>query len=352
MSVSAIIVNYYTGKFLIPLLKVLNRDSIISEIIVVNNSPSDGLDDHLASFNKTKQIVNIKNEGFAKAVNIGTAIAKGDWLLLINPDTKPDKNCIKKLLKGAIESDALIAGPRFFWDDKKKFKLPPALGYSWSIHTAMQSSTRFALDAKLFSFYWQIRHEKFWSETQPFFEPFLSGACLLIRNDKNHFRNGKIFDERYFLYFEDTDLCANALLDEDVMVCIPDAHVVHYWNQSPTNNKSQLMVEMMHLFLNKYYSQSVSAIPKGTYEPEDCENLGCLNEPPHFLIHSTSFFKNLLLEIALNPFFVPFMQADFNQNPLSIPRKSWELLGPGTYFARLRKSHSNKVIRKWSWKKL
>ena len=64
MRVSVVIVNYYTGKFLTSLIRILEGDSMVIEIIIVNNSPAEILDEYLISCNKTKQIVNEKNEGF------------------------------------------------------------------------------------------------------------------------------------------------------------------------------------------------------------------------------------------------------------------------------------------------
>jgi GT2 family glycosyltransferase len=350
MKISAIIVNYFSGIFLSNLLKVLNNEKLILEIFIVNNSLDEDLSIVISHFYKVQLITNEHNIGFGKAVNQAAKVSSGDWLLIINPDTLPDKDCIKKLLAGAEKSNALIAGPRFFWDDNKVFKFPPAIGYSWWSNTAMESASRFNLDAKLLSFYWNIRHERFWKETKPFFEPFLSGALLLIKNDKNYFTDGKIFDERFFLYYEDTDLCAKALTDERIIVCVPDAYAIHYWNQSPHENKSLMMVESLSQFCNKYYQQDMAEFPVANFLPENYVDLGAINYPYNFNFNYVPSNSPVLFEFGVNPFFVPYVQAVVRKSPFTFPKSVWEKLAIGTYFTRIRFAN-NKTLIIWKWTK-
>ena len=355
MNTTAIIVNYHTSSFLPPLLKVLNSGPEISEIIVADNSAEAGLAEILSDFSKVRLMVFPENIGFAAAVNRAAENCDSDWFLLINPDTLPDKGFLIKLIRGAEQSDALIAGPRFFWDNDKKYKLPPSLGYSLLVQMGMETANNFKLDAKLLQFYWTLRFDRFWKETEPFYEPFLSGGCLLIKNDKTFFKDGKIFDERFFLYYEDTDLCIRAMMNNRTMVCVPDAHVVHYWNQSPSQQKGRFMQESNQLFMEKYYQKNLTGLDsKKHHQAQNTESYtkdyGEIFEAPMFLVDKKHELGNLFFEIGVNPIFVPFAQTDVKTPVFEISPEVWEIMSPGLYFGRIRNS-LNKTIGKWKWKK-
>ncbi len=350
MNTTAIIVNYHTSTFLPPLLKVLNNEPEIKEIIVADNSAEIGLAEMLGGFSKTRLMVFPENIGFAAAVNRAARNCKSEWFLLINPDTLPDKGFLGKLICGAEQSDALIAGPRQYWDNKKTFRLPPALGSSWWMQTGIDAANNFKLDAKLLQFYWTLRFDRFWKETKPFYEPFLSGGCLLVKNDKTYFKNGKIFDERFFLYYEDTDLCVSAMTNDCTMVCVPDAQVVHYWNQSPSQQKGRFMQESHNKFWQKHYQRTSYTNIVGNGFEEFFIDFGTVNQSPKFEIDLQQSFTNHVFEMALNPTFIPYAQTDLKNSTFEIPLEIWQLMPSAQYFGRIRNS-LNKIIVQWKWKK-
>jgi len=354
MKVTAIIINYFTAQFLSPLLAVLNAEPGIDKIVIADNSNETGLKKIAKNFTKVRLLTLKKNIGFGAAVNRAAKKYKTDYYLLINPDTLPDVGFVEKLIAGAEKTNALMAGPRFYWDDKKTFRLPPALGYSWGIQNAMQAANHAVADAKLLSFDWSIRHERFWRETEAFCEPFLSGACLLIKNDKSFFKDGEIFDERFFLYYEDTDLCMKALLQNRPIVCVPDAEVVHYWDQSPAEGKGRLMAESHRKFFEKYYGSIRENKPqfvnqKGIVTSQ--LDIGEFSVPPIFRNQTTNQTEVNNFDLGLNPFFVPFAQTELCLDNYKIPGALWNNLKPGVYFSRIR-NHLNQTLTQWKWKKL
>ncbi len=351
MNTTAIIVNYYTSHFLPPLLEILDNDPLINSIIVVDNSRESGLPEILKKYRKTRMISFPQNVGFAAAINQVAKRVNSDWLLVVNPDTLPDHDCVEKLLSGAEKTNALIAGPRFYWDEMKIFRLPPALGYSWWTHVGMDSSSKFELDARLLYFYWNIRFERFWNETEPFFEPFLSGACMLIRNDKNFFRSARIFDERFFLYYEDTDLCVRAVADYKPVICVPGANMIHYWDQSPSVRKSSLMTESGNKFWEKYYVDPIPTINAKVITPFEIVNLGKINESPFFHFETEINTKQMIFEFGVNHFFVPNAQAIVSGETFNFPKPIWDRLPSGTYLTRLREYFLNRTIMLWKWTK-
>jgi GT2 family glycosyltransferase len=352
MKITAIIVNYYTSNFLRPLLKVLNDDEMVAKIIVADNSDEKIIPSILKDFNKSELMSFPDNIGFGAAINEVTQAMESDWWLIINPDTLPEAGMVEKLFHGAVKMNALIAGPRFYWDNEKTFRLPPALGSSLWIEYGIESAGKFDLDSRLLSFYWSMRFHRFWNEPEPFFEPFLSGACLLIKNDKKYFKDGKIFDDRYFMYYEDTDLCVEAMKSNQNIICVPEAIAVHYWNQAPSNDKPNMMRQSGEKFNLKHFNCSHPTISESVpYQPENIENLGILTKSPTFYFENQQEIHNLYIEFGVNHFFVPNAQADYTQNIFNFPESIWETLTNGDYFTRLWDPVTNKTLKIWNWKK-
>ena len=184
MKISAVIVNYFTKDLLPELIGQLQEEDLVREIIVVDNSRElEGSLGFVKDLSKLKLITQPENIGFGAAVNQAAHRAESRWLLAVNPDIRFLPGCIENLTAAAQEYGSPLAGPRFYWDDDKLFKLPPATGQSWWWYTANRAAVCSRLDAELFSFYWCLRHDRFWQAVEPFYEPFLSGACLLIDLD-------------------------------------------------------------------------------------------------------------------------------------------------------------------------
>ncbi len=194
MQINAIVVNYFTADFILLLVDILLREPEMGLVVIADNSGEDKITTLAKKDNRIKVMRFGKNIGFGAAVNRAAQAYPADWFLVINPDTVPDVGFLQQLLQGALQTNALIAGPRFFWDDNKLFKLPPALGHSWSIQYNMDIAKQSAIDATLLDAHWTIRHERFWKTETPFTESFLSGACLLIKNDTSYFQGGNLFD--------------------------------------------------------------------------------------------------------------------------------------------------------------
>jgi GT2 family glycosyltransferase len=317
---------------------------------VVDNSGD--IDAASPAFRSTGTVLvqNPANAGYAQAVNQAAKQAAGPWILTVNPDIRLLPDSLNHLLDAAERWNAPLAGPRFFWDDARTFRLPPATGASLWLDLAAQSASAHHLDRELFSFYWILRHERFWAETAPFFDPFLSGACLLIRADQMATAGGALFDERFFLYYEDTDLCARALRRGRSPICVPAAEVVHYYDQAPepVGGKADLMNRSREAFLNKYYAGTCPSIPGTALPPPPMEDMGDQIRAPLFPCAVEGC--NLRFEIAVSPFFYPFAQSLVHGNEFQFPEEIWSRLAPGVYYARLRDPVQG-TQRLWRWRK-
>ncbi len=354
MTCCAIIVNYHTERFLPRLVHNLIQDSEISEIVIVDNSHElTGVREFPLS--ECRVICNASNKGFTAAVNQGVSAGSGEWVLIVNPDVHLEPDCVKHMMQAAVSHQTVLAGPRFYLDDAHIFRIPPANGSCTWLDVADQAAGRHKLDMAMHSFYWILRHERFWNATEPFAEPFLSGACMLVHRGWIASTNGRLFDERFFMYFEDTDLCARVMDAGFSPMCAPDALVVHYYDQAPDieRKKREFMADSRRLFHEKYFGglPDVSWRSDASFFSSEVEILDPLAHPPEFDAPKEYAADTCYFELGVNPWFVPFAQAVIKDDRFVFPGDVWDRLAPGDYFGRIR-NHAMGNWKLWKWKKL
>jgi hypothetical protein len=150
---------------------------------------------------------------------------------------------------------------------------------------------------------------------------------------------GGLFDERFFLYYEDADLCVRAMKSGVKPLCVPGAEVIHYWDQARSEdvNKLDQMMRAQALFHEKYYGKVNSTLPDPRPLTQCWSDLGDVDRPPLFEVPDRLHGKGeLFFEIAVNPSFVPFAQAIVRAKKFEFPVDVWDRLGRGRYYARIR----------------
>lgn len=195
--VSLIVVNFNTAQLTADCLSSLldNVPEADREIIVVDNaSADDSLSVFRAAFgNKIKLIANAANLGFAAANNIGARAANGDILFFLNSDTIIKSDITKPLAAIFAASERIgIVSPTLLLPSEQP--QPFAFGLFPSLASLAAQ--------KLFP------SRSFRSSSGLKYVDWVSGAALAIR--KEVFEKIGAWDEGYFLYFEDVDLCWRA----------------------------------------------------------------------------------------------------------------------------------------------
>ena len=202
MDLSIIIVNYRGWKHLEECLNSLAAFSGIlfryEVIIVENNSDDSVIDEFRLNYPDFIFIRNKVNGGFANGCNLGSTIAKGNYFLFLNPDTIASEPAVEKLLEKAKENpENYISSCRQVNKDGKESK---AFGIFPQFGTFTGSGR--AIYKILFSKRLSERTEK----KDNFLTPnWVSGSVFMIKREI--FRNLKGFDEDFWMYFEDMDLC-------------------------------------------------------------------------------------------------------------------------------------------------
>jgi N-acetylglucosaminyl-diphospho-decaprenol L-rhamnosyltransferase len=199
-SISAIIVNFESGNRLRSLVDTLLADGI--PLVIVDNASTD---QSLAMLPRSpsqpmRVIRNEKNLGFAVAANQGAAEAEGEWLIFVNPDVHPEPGLAPNIIRNLHDSVAIAAPLQV---DATRTPIPESGGYRPSL-------ARFAA--------WAVLPTGLRGRNGPWLAPpfphgdvsvaWVSGAMLAVRREVFSEIGG--FDERFFLFQEDVNLCERA----------------------------------------------------------------------------------------------------------------------------------------------
>jgi N-acetylglucosaminyl-diphospho-decaprenol L-rhamnosyltransferase len=229
--VSIVVVSFDTRELTLECLRSIHRETtnLEFEVIVFDNASSDGSADAIAAeFPQVRLIRSSRNVGFAAANNLAAAEARGEYLLLLNPDTVVLDNTVNKLLAFASENpDGGIFGGRTLNADRS---LNPKS--CWGRPTPWSTFCRGIGLSYLFAGNRLLDPEALggWKRDTVRQVDIVSGCLLMIRMDL--WRNLGGFDEQFFMYGEDADLCLRAKKRGARCVICPQATIVHYGGAS------------------------------------------------------------------------------------------------------------------------
>lgn len=214
---SIIIVNFSSSDYIIQCLRSLGGRGDDIDIIVYDNGPTDdGLVEIHKEYPKVKIISPERDVSFAAANNAGAKQAAGDILLFLNPDTKPSRVDIEKLVSFINSRERCgVVGPKLVDGDGM---LELSHGADPGILSEARTRLFHKLPGKLVSIL--FRSDK----TQNV--DWVSGAAMMIRRDVFESVGG--FDESYPLYFEDADLCRRIRNAGRDIYYYPDSEIIHY----------------------------------------------------------------------------------------------------------------------------
>lgn len=140
-----------------------------------------------------------------------------------------------------------------------------------------------------------------------------------------------IFDEDFFLYYEDTDLCGRMMRKGVMPVCVPGASAVHYWNQSaePPEGKAALMQASEKIFLDKYYPNGAPPLPRHDINTEFTA-LGSFSASPELTLPPDT----RCLDIGVQEDFMVFVRKAISKPVFTFSRSMWRRINNGSYYLR------------------
>jgi len=250
--VSVIIVSYNTGELLGRCLESLRatRDADI-EVVVVDNASTDRSARMVAvDFPEVRLIPNRENAGFARANNQGIRATGGRYVFCLNPDTEVEPDTIRELVARLDEraGEVAVAAPRLVEPDgstQRSLRRFPTVGAMLYQHTLAR--------------YWpplRARYRRYrmrdfdYASAAPAEAEQPMGAALMIRREALD-RVG-LFDEGYWMYFEDVDLLKRMSDAGLGIFYYPGVRVVHHGGMSTRLAKSRLYVEFQRSMLRYF----------------------------------------------------------------------------------------------------
>ncbi|MCB0696903.1 MAG: glycosyltransferase, partial [Chitinophagaceae bacterium] len=263
MKLSVIIVNYNVKYFIEVCLHSVLRaaEGIDTEVIVVdNNSKDDSCAMIKSRFPQVKLVENKDNLGFSKANNQGVAMATGEYILFVNPDTVMPEDFLQKMI-GYMDShpEAGSIGPRlidgkgqYAPDGKKSFpSLSVAIFKTTGINKIFSKST-------FFNKYYAVHV----GEHETAEVDILSGCCMMVRHSLLKTIGGA-FDEAYFMYCEDFDLCYRIQQAGYKNIYYPGVTLIHYKGESTRKTSIshvRIFNDALSVFVRKHYSKTNASL--------------------------------------------------------------------------------------------
>ena len=251
MDISVIIVNWNTKDLLETCLNSITEtmEALTYEIIVVDNASSDGSVAMLATkYPQVKTIVNQENRGFGAANNQGFAVMQGRYALLINTDALLTAGAAQKMwiFAEATPRAAIICGQLLNADGSKQNSIA-------SFPTLLTLATNTSLLEYLFP---RKYPSKRYDHDGPLEVDSAIGACMMIR--KKALDEVSFFDDRYFFFFEETDMAYAMRRKGWLIYQVPDALIYHLQGQSIGHN-ARSRVEFYrsrYQFLRKWHTSA------------------------------------------------------------------------------------------------
>ena len=263
MQLSVIIVNYNVKHYVYQCLMSLRKaaDGLDWEVIVVDNNSSDGSVEYLrvcfpdGTFPQLHIIANTDNPGFGKANNQAIGMAKGDYVLLANPDTFVSEETLRRCLDfmeqhpdaGCLGVKMLNSNGTFAPESRRGVPTP------WASFCKITRLSKLFPHSKTFGYYY-MQHLPI---NEPAQVEIISGAFMMLKREV--VEKVGTFDEDYFMYCEDTDLSYRMLKAGYHNYYLP-TQILHYMGESTRRNTYSYVnnfYKAIFIFFKKHFNSHI-----------------------------------------------------------------------------------------------
>jgi len=260
MKLSVIIVNYNVKHFLELTLRTAQKaiQGIDGEIIVVDNDSTDSSVEYIRSrFPDIKVIANAVNLGFSSANNQAIVLAKGEYILLLNPDTVVSEDTFLKCIDfadanpkiGAIGVKMIDGQGKYLPESKRGLPTP------WVSFCKIIGLNRLFPTSKYFNKYYLGYVQS--NESAEI--EILSGAFMFFR--KEALDKVGLLDEDFFMYGEDIDISYRVLVAGYQNYYLADAEIIHFKGESTKRGSLNYVFHFynaMGIFTRKHFAKGGS----------------------------------------------------------------------------------------------
>jgi N-acetylglucosaminyl-diphospho-decaprenol L-rhamnosyltransferase len=236
LPVTAVVVNLNAGDLLAECVASLRAEDV-ERVVVVDNGSTDNSLTVLAKQDPDADVIETgANLGYGTAVNRGTVGVQTDYLLVLNPDTVVAAGALAPLVAALAEDPHLgLVGPRLINPDGSLYPTgrafptrTDAIGHA--LLSLVAPRNRFTARYKMLDWDRAGRRKVDW----------ISGACFLVRRAAWEDLGG--FDEAFFMYMEDLDLCWRAWRAGWTVAFEPASEVTHIQGVSTDRHPYRMIV--------------------------------------------------------------------------------------------------------------
>ena len=219
--VSAVVVNYNARDHLLDCVRSLRADGV-DEIVIVDNASTDGSVEAVTVLDPDVVLVPTGgNLGFGSAANRGLSVAQGEYVAVLNPDVVVESGTMKALA-AALDADSGLGAVAPRVDNPDGTLYPSVRAFPSMVDAIGHAFLGFVAPRNRFSRRYRMLD---WDHARPSDVDWASGTCLMLRaaalGDQGR------FDESYFMYVEDVDLCWRLRLAGWRVAYEPAGRVVH-----------------------------------------------------------------------------------------------------------------------------
>ncbi|RQV96498.1 MAG: glycosyltransferase [Calditrichaeota bacterium] len=255
--ISVITVSYNVRDFLEQSLISINRalKGISSEIFVVDNASIDGSARMVKlKFPEVHLIESEKNLGFSGGNNLALSRAKGELIVLINPDTIVQEDTFIKLLHffetcpDASAATCKILNPDGSFSIDCRHSVPTPLTALWKL----VGLNKLFPKNKIFGKY----NLTYLDENQINQVEAISGSFMMLKREI--IKKVGLLDEDFFMYCEDIDYCHRINQAGGKIYYVPDSQIIHYKGESTKNHNLDYVItfnKSLYLFYKKHHQQ-------------------------------------------------------------------------------------------------
>ncbi|MFH1824880.1 MAG: glycosyltransferase family 9 protein [Candidatus Firestonebacteria bacterium] len=263
--IAVLIVNWntkeYLKKCLVSIITNCKQDNY--DIFVIDNNSYDGSLEMIKSeFKKVNLIENKENVGYGKALNQGIKIVKSKYLLILNSDVELKKDIMSVFLNFMeVNKNIGVVGPKLLNSDG-------TIQVSYNIF--FPGIFSFFFNRILFLYFMKLKLRKnkvflklFYSSHKTRQVKWIGGSCMFIR--KSAIEKTGYFDENFFMYGEETELCLRMKKAGYLVYYLPKVQIIHHEAQSSIKNFDKVFIEMYKsdiYFIQKYYNQIIVDLAK------------------------------------------------------------------------------------------
>lgn len=251
LDLTIVIVNYRCWDKLFICLKSLeNQSAKIKKVIVVDNfSNDDNIKSFIKKFSWVEFVKEKFNGGFSYGCNVGAKLAKTKWVLFLNPDTEIPKSCLETLIPYCDKN------PDYRLISIKQISDKGKLSYPFGIFP--NTLNMFSVFRSLERMFNRSQLKKMISQKEISFPDWISGSFVLLRIAD--FKKIGGWDEYFWMYFEDVDLCKRAYENNMKVVLLNKWKCIHIHGGASRKNleikiktKSEVIISS-HKYVQKHF---------------------------------------------------------------------------------------------------